>query len=712
MTTTPVPSVKSTKNSVVHSTMNTEESSYNSILACFDRLLPEDTEARSITVKFRSHGEFIYTQSYYEGVTIGYLKDVLTDILNIPSYAMELIHEDRYTDNNEQLCNFDIGIFRILELDLFSTHVFSTSNLYEDYFYPDVLTVQIMNEDGTWRYVVVEIEHKEIIKPFLGGYLNILTGVEYHHGYTQTGPLPPRIPVDQQSNRDTQTYFLRNRKQLTTYSRATQMANEEIWIPNVTDKILKAGKYITAEELEKIKNIPGKVKIIQRYYRAWKIRRSLKELAKEYYKRLEKEAEEDEYQRRIDDERKKQELIAKVFPRSKSDFSMIYYMLDKWKKAELERITSNTCGPARLAEMYLLLEKEIEFLRNLDMHRQAVAEDEKIQKTETFFETIGKPIQWNSEYKNLLCTMDSLETQKAREYYKIYLQLTDKNKTKEERIQILLGIKLSLDNHTCEISAELIDLIDRECTLTVRGLNEHHLEILQKRIESLFVKHIQQPECSNGVTNRMNRVREKLMEGNLFFCHRCKKLKTHEEFPLNSRTESFIVCKSCSYTDRVLEPWFDIAPYRFILRWIRREERLKCSSSSVAFIMQERDIEYIINRIWHSHSAVNECNDIYELRLCRFFKEEDWAPWNCILLTKDEVKQHLNIRTLDKVYDNELLCNVYNKHVLAKKYFAKALQLDNYYQEIGKVDTRWNEIIELKQLVKVTSKPKIFLSCH
>jgi hypothetical protein len=36
---------------------------------------------------------------------------------------------------------------------------------------------------------VVEIESRSIRKPFIGGYRHKVTGVEYHHAFTQTSSL-------------------------------------------------------------------------------------------------------------------------------------------------------------------------------------------------------------------------------------------------------------------------------------------------------------------------------------------------------------------------------------------------------------------------------------------------------------------------------------------------------------------------------------------
>lgn len=55
------------------------------------------------------------------------------------------------------------------------------------------------------KRIVVEVVNDPIIKPFLGGFLNKLTGIEYHNAYSQTGPLIDRSKFDKLLTRDTQT---------------------------------------------------------------------------------------------------------------------------------------------------------------------------------------------------------------------------------------------------------------------------------------------------------------------------------------------------------------------------------------------------------------------------------------------------------------------------------------------------------------------------
>ncbi|XP_017772735.1 PREDICTED: IQ and ubiquitin-like domain-containing protein [Nicrophorus vespilloides] len=679
----------------------------------YEYVVQKRHEVVIVTVKFTTPDLAIFTQSYAAQTSIEDIKSVLQEVFKLSSEFIEISKDGEDIRNELTLYNFDFGEHRCLDFYLRSTHpekYISAKQAYEGLAVPDIITVTVEYDDGSTKEVVVEIESKTILKPYLGGYLNKVTQIEYHHGYSQTGPPPPKVV---KTHRDTQTYWMRNRLLDTHYSRATQMAKSDIYIPSITDRILTSGPYETADEREARLDIEGKVRIIQRYFRAWKLRKALKILCEEYRKRIRLELEDEAFLIREDEERKKRELIGKVYPRTKSDFYMLYKMLENWKKAEIERIKTIACGPSKLAEMYLLLEKEIAMLLSIERQKEVVKQDLKIKKDIEFLKIISEPLAWNSDYKNLFIEMDTLETQKGREYFELYQRLCDHTLDRDSKLEVYFEVKMSLEGHVgCEIGLEILSLIERACILITRGISDCHLETLQMRIEACVLKHLKMTVCCEGVAMRNARVREKLMKDNMFYCSRCKTFKTSDEFAFDTRTNTLCVCNSCSWSDKIMEPWMDIQPYRYLLKCIRREERRQSSHSSIAFILTEKDLYYIVNQIWHSHSAISECNDIYKLRLCRFFRDEDWAPWNCILLTYEETKCHLKVKSMEKVYDQEFLQHVNKKHIISKSYFAGVKNLNNYFEDIGRVDSRWDEIIEKREFVAVNSKMKIFLSCH
>ncbi|XP_008201125.1 IQ motif and ubiquitin-like domain-containing protein [Tribolium castaneum] len=659
------------------------------------------TNQRNITLKFLYGDNKVFTQSYHEDTAIGDLKTLLTEVFNTPTNNLKLLLGEKELNDDSILNELGAEPFGVLELRLLSTNSddkLSIDEAFRDYTIPDVITVRVQTSDEGIKDVVVEVENRAIIKPFLGGYVDTHSGLEYHHGYTQTGPPKPKIPPEMKNHRDTQTYFMRNRKLDMPYGHATQMAAENLWIPAVGDRILTPGPYETADEREKRLDVEGKVRVIQRYFRAWLTRKRLKEYSEEYHKRIRLMLEREELERREDLERKKRDLISRVFPRTAADFSMLYAMTERWKKAEIKRIIEMHCGPARIAEFYLLLEKEIQILRCIDELRLKLKNDRKIQKEIDFFKTIGDPWTFKSTYKNIPVVVDTLETQKGRTFRELYEAICDPTLDGSNRMLVFLELRRGLESHNCVISNELVDLIDRACELLARGFESRHIETLQKRIEALLLHHFQQSECNEGVTNRYNRLTEKAMKENLFYCHSCKKLKPIECYNVGVKTNAAKICATCRFIDRSKEPWIDISPYRFILRQIRKNERLLHALSSIAFIIQDKDIYYLVTHIWHGHSALSECDNIYQLRLCRWDKTKDWSPWNCILLTAEEAKAHLKIDKLEDVYDEHFLSNVFNKHALTKKYFAQSFDIDKCVRETYVDDDYVNQYLEEKKL--------------
>lgn len=660
-----------------------------------------DAVNRNITVKFLFGDNRVFTQSYHEDTAIGDVKTLLIDVFNIPTSNMRLLFQKKELSDDLILCELGAQTFGVLELNFESTNPqdqLKINESFQDYTVPDVITVRIQTSDEGIKDVVVEMENRAIYKPFLGGYYDKKSGVEYHHGYTQTGPPKPKVPPELKNHRDTQTYFMRNRKLDMPYAQATQMTSTQVWIPAVGDKILTPGPYETAEQREKRLDIEGKVRTIQRYFRAWVTRKRLKEYSLEYHKRIKLMLEREALERKEDLERRKHDLVSRVFPRSNADFSMLYAMTERWKKAEIKRIVEMHCGAARIAEFYLLLEKEIEILRCIDNLRQKLKRDRKIQKELEFFKTIGDPWTFKSTYKNIPVVMDTLETQKGRTFRELYDIICDPRLDRSTRMLVFLELRRGLQRHNCDTAEELLELVDRACELLARGFESRHLETLQKRIESLLLHHFKQTECNHGVTNRYNRLTEKSMKENLFYCSSCNMMKSVECFNMNVKSKIPKTCSTCRFIDRSRDPWIDISPYRFILRQIRKTERLLHAPSSFAFIVQDRDIYHIVTHIWHGHSALSECANVYQLRLCRWDKTKDWAPWNCILLTAEEEKAHLRVEKLEDVYDEHFISHVFNKHALSKKYFAQSFNVEKCARETEVFDDYVNQYLEEKKL--------------
>ena len=72
--------------------------------------------------------------------------------------------------------------------------------------------------------------------------------------------------------------------------------------------------------------------------------------------------------------------------------------------------------------------------------------------------------------------MDTPYTIRAQELRDIYSTLSMKYLTQDERLDVLLTLKHTAKEHDCKLTQEIIELIDREADLLMRGVKESNLE--------------------------------------------------------------------------------------------------------------------------------------------------------------------------------------------------------------------------------------------
>ena len=72
--------------------------------------------------------------------------------------------------------------------------------------------------------------------------------------------------------------------------------------------------------------------------------------------------------------------------------------------------------------------------------------------------------------------MDTPYTIRAQELRDIYNTLSMKYLTQDERLDVLLTLKHTVKEHDCKLTQEIIELIDREADLLMRGVKESNLE--------------------------------------------------------------------------------------------------------------------------------------------------------------------------------------------------------------------------------------------
>lgn len=71
--------------------------------------------------------------------------------------------------------------------------------------------------------------------------------------------------------------------------------------------------------------------------------------------------------------------------------------------------------------------------------------------------------------------------------------------------------------------------------------------------------------------------------------------------------------------------------------------------SQLVFLMQEADLCHLVENIWGGQSALSACVDTFELTTVRWDPRQQWSPWNCVVVTEDEAKSHVNLGDVTEV---------------------------------------------------------------
>lgn len=108
--------------------------------------------------------------------------------------------------------------------------------------------------------------------------------------------------------------------------------------------------------------------------------------------------------------------------------------------------------------------------------------DHLLLNRKTFFFLSPKaaaPKQWKA-FDGKITEMDAPYTIRAQELRDIYSTLSMKYLTQDERLDVLLTLKHTVKEHDCKLTQEIIELIDREADLLMRGVKESNLEGKEK----------------------------------------------------------------------------------------------------------------------------------------------------------------------------------------------------------------------------------------
>ncbi|XP_075232244.1 IQ motif and ubiquitin-like domain-containing protein [Lycorma delicatula] len=543
----------------------------------------------------------------------------------------------------------------------------------------DVITVRIPKDEGGFKDIIVEIEDQNFVKKWLGGYRHRITKIEYYHAMTQTKPKQRNPELPPLFSRITQTpvFPLKDATITTTQSKMTQMWRRDHYISSETDKIITTdpNRFKGNNLYEQMDFVTIMVRRLQRFCKgilAKKKERLAEELRKE---KQENERKAQEIINRTAQEGDKRLIFGTTFPINRGDFYLLYLMVGKWWRNEIEKIKKMKHNESRKAAYLDLLKKEITFLSVIDKQRSQVKK-EILRKHEMDFISYTARPKIFCNNKGTLSSIDTLETQQARELQEILSSYLNTNVTIEQRLDMLNNLKNLINNYKFyEYSDEIISLLNRECDLLSVGMKAKQLVGLRERVEQLLFYYAHKYQI-NPSSKNYKKPQFPKTDSTLYQCTRCKKLKPACDFNVHIRMTAFIICHSCEWIKNIGHERIDLTPYFRLLRQVRITEMKNCCNSSIAFVFQGVGMYYLAHHIWNDQSAISGKTNIYNLCSVRFRKNIDWSPWNCIFLTLQECNIHLSIDNIDEFYDKHFLEKIKWNHERARNVFQSLMLND------------------------------------
>ncbi|KAM9651217.1 IQ motif and ubiquitin-like domain-containing protein [Trichechus inunguis] len=631
-----------------------------------------------------------------------HLKDYFSHLLNVPSNVLQITSSGIVLKNNETLLQHGVKPQEIVQVEISSKNpdLYQIRRIAGLSNGSQIIAVRVETGIDQYQNVAVEIVKSDFHKPFLGGFRHKITGIEYHNAGTQTVPKKVLEKVDVFC-RDTQTVHERRKFQQTTNTTSTQMTKIGVYVSNMTDKLGTPGRYFTAAEYH-ARRLQAVI-VLQTYYRQWHAKIVVEELKRQKKLRLEWELQEELRKIREKEEWMKMDYYRRHNPKTEEDFELLYNALELWRQEEHTRINQSLTGAERKAALCELLEKETQIIASIGRHRYIANQENQEASVQAFLDKCSAPKVWRTPFGKII-EMDTQFTIRARELQNIYKCIMLKNISQDERLDVLLTLKHTVKEHECKLTQEILELIDREVDLMMRGVKCHNLEGLRKRITTLFLHYIKTPLFNPEVARHLKVPQDPLkFYKKIYFCHSCQLYLPSTEFSISSTSQRIYRCRHCNSLDNETRKRESFLKYKCLLQRLYFSEADYDDDSKIAYLMQLQDIQHLVENIWASQSALSAWDDLNDLVMVRWEKSMQWAPWNCILLTKSEGFAHLKLASVEEGYEPLFIHKIKHKHILAKNYFSQIPVLASFILDDEEMD-------EIRMKYRPKTSPKIIES--
>ena len=361
---------------------------------------------------------------------------------------------------------------------------------------------------GAPQTFLVKIERENRRKLYLGGYRSRKTGVVYHHGSTQTSREIPLETGPEKFTRESQTAIEVSRSIQTKREHGTQMERKDIYLENKYDREVAPKEYFSSAQLHELR--VKKTIIMQCYWRGYVARCRAYTLRKRQEDRRRAIEEEEQRQQELAAKRHEREVERRMNPRTIEDFEVLYNELENWRQHETRRINETVKDEKeRLEELAKLLSKETKLLQTIDRLKIGANKENRGQRIKKMLDLMSAPKQWQMSDGDV-AEVHTPFTTRAKELMELYQGLNLSMLSIDERLDVLLHVKWTVKEFDCNLTRNVVELIDREADLLNRGRSEKSLGGLRKRLSNMFLRFIETPEF-NPEAARFQKVPRDLM---------------------------------------------------------------------------------------------------------------------------------------------------------------------------------------------------------
>jgi hypothetical protein len=189
-----------------------------------------------------------------------------------------------------------------------------------------------------------------------------------------------------------------------------------------------------------------------------------------------------------EEKRHKEEIERRMHPKTPKDFEILYNELEQWRLNETKKIKNSTelKDDEKALAKQQLLNKETKILQQIDRLKIQASGKNKTEKVGNFLRAMSDPKLWKRSDGRFTEVHTPFST-RAKELMDLYNGLRLPFLSTDERLDVLLHTKWTVKEFDCNLTREIVDLIDREADMLNRGRTETSLEGLRLRLSNLFL---------------------------------------------------------------------------------------------------------------------------------------------------------------------------------------------------------------------------------